>query len=521
MQKLHLSKLVLLALGLSYLPGNAQDVSFAATDNPAIPVDEFNRGTPHRSVQGFLAAATKGDNETAAEYLDLRNLRGEASALTGAELARRFNVIVQRAAWAHVDQLSDNPAGASNDSLPDDQDSIGVILDNGREIRLFMQMVPRGDGVSIWKVSRSTASLIPDLYKIYGYPEKVEKLRESLPDVNVLGYELFKWVIVLSVGILAYGVVFLIAISIRRVFADSTSPLRQRIFRFLVIPFGIWVVVLSIHAVAAALGRSVTAEMWERLSPVPILATVWILYASMNLARDLYAAHLEDSGRPGALVLLHPAANAVKMLIAVIAIVIYLDKLGVNIATLLAGLGIGGIAVALALQKPMEDMLGALTLYTQQPVRVGDLCRIGESKGTIEEIGLRTTRLRTLAQTVIAVPNHRLVNQPIDNISARGSIWYRQVLSLRYETTPEQLRQVLDGVRNLLSSHERVVQDNHRVRFIEFDEHSLSVEIYAYLTTTDWPEYLELAEQLNIRILEIVSEAGTSLFMPAKALYVE
>jgi MscS family membrane protein len=521
MQKRHLSKLVLLALGLVCLTSNAQNVGSSATDNPAIPVDEFDRGTPHRSVTGFLTAAGMSDYETAAQYLDLRHLRGEARKLPGAELARRFNVVVQRGNWVGIDELIDDPAGKSNDNLPGHRDSIGVVLDDGEESRLYIQKVPRGDGVYIWKISNATVSLVPKLYSSYGYPEAVENLRRTVPDVSVLGYELFKWVVVLAIGILAYAVVFLIAISVRRVFGDRDSLSRRRVYRFLVIPFGIWVVVMSIHTTTAALGRSVMAETWERLSPVAILVTVWFFYASMNLARDLYATHLEKNGRPGALVLLHPAANAVKILIAVLATVIYLEKLGVNITTLLAGLGVGGIAVALALQKPMEDMLGAVTLYTQQPVRVGDLCRIGDSKGTIEEIGLRTTRLRTLAQTVIAVPNHRLVNQPIDNFSARGSIWYRQVLSLRYETTPEQLRQVLDGVRDLLGSHERVVQDNHRVRFIDFAEHSLTVEVYAYLTTTDWPEFLELAEQLNIRVLEIVAEAGTSLFMPAKALYVD
>ena len=132
--------------------------------------------------------------------------------------------------------------------------------------------------------------------------------------------------------------------------------------------------------------------------------------------------YLHNRGRPGVLVLLHPAANAIKVFIAVGASLIYLDKFGINITTVLAGLGIGGIAVALALQKPMEDMLGAISLYTQQPIRVGDFCRIGGRTGTVEEIGLRTTRLRTLAHTLIAVPNHRLVNEPIDNISARGNI---------------------------------------------------------------------------------------------------
>ncbi len=126
MQKPHFSRFVLLALGLACLPVYAQDANSPVADNPAIPADEFNRGTPYRSAEGFLATAGTGDYETAAEYLDLRNLRGEASELTGAQLARRFNVIVQRGDWGHIDELIDDPAGRSNDNLPDYRDSIGM-----------------------------------------------------------------------------------------------------------------------------------------------------------------------------------------------------------------------------------------------------------------------------------------------------------------------------------------------------------------------------------------------------------
>ena len=169
----------------------------------------------------------------------------------------------------------------------------------------------------------------------------------------------------------------------------------------------------------------------------------------------------------------------------------------------------------------MEDVFGAITLYTQQPVRVGDFCRIGTVTGTIEEIGLRTTRIRTLADTLIAIPNAKVATEPIDNISAREKILYRPTLRLRYDTSPEQLTHILDGIREFLSSHDRVLQDNHRVRFNKIDDDALLVEVYAYLNTNVWTEYLELAEKLNIRILEIVAQAGTTLSLPARTLHIE
>ena len=248
---------------------------------------------------------------------------------------------------------------------------------------------------------------------------------------------------------------------------------------------------------------------------------MWVFFAATNLTRDILTDRMRSQGRAGAAVVLSPLSNAAKLLIAISATLIYMDKIGINITTVLAGLGVGGVAVALALQKPMEDVFGAITLYAQQPVRVGDFCRVGKVTGTIEEIGLRTTRIRTLANTVIAVPNSRLANEPIDNISARQKSRFLANLRLRYDTSPDQLQQLLAGIRDLLTSYERVLSEGHRVRFTEIADDGLLIEVIAHLDTTDWAEYLELAEYLNIHILDIVSKAGTALSLPARAIHIE
>ncbi len=168
----------------------------------------------------------------------------------------------------------------------------------------------------------------------------------------------------------------------------------------------------------------------------------------------------------------------------------------------------------------MEDIFGAITLYSQQPVRVGDFCRVEAETGTIEEIGLRTTFIRTLANTRIGVPNAKLAAGAIDNYSARNKILYRPTLRLRYDTKPAQVREVLSGVRDALEENDRVLFD-HRVRFKEIGDDALKVEVFAYFDTTDWAEYLELAEDMNLQILEVVTNAGTALALPASTLKIE
>ncbi len=298
MKKIQFYRLVFLALLLAGVQVSAQDNNAAPADSLEIPADEFNRGTPLRSVEGFLVAVDTADYETAAEYLDTRNLRGEARKLTGAQLTRRLFVIINRATWADVNELIDDPAGRSNDNLPDYRDSIGVVLDGDKDVRLLMQKVPRGDGVFIWKVSNATVSLIPRLYATYGYPEWVEFVRRSLPNVSFMGYELFKWVIVLGIGMLIYVVVFLIALTIRAVLGEPDKPSRRRIFKFLVLPFGIWLALIAMNTVATSLGRGVTADTVQQYSPVPILVTVWMMFAGMTLIRDIYSNRLERRDRP-------------------------------------------------------------------------------------------------------------------------------------------------------------------------------------------------------------------------------
>jgi MscS family membrane protein len=197
-----------------------------------------------------------------------------------------------------------------------------------------------------------------------------------------------------------------------------------------------------------------------------------------------------------------------------------LDSFGFDVTALLAGLGIGGLAVALALQKTLENLFGGATLIADRPVQVGDFCRFGDKVGTVEEIGLRSTRVRTLDRTVVTIPNADFSTMQLENFARRDRIWYHPTLGLRYETTPEQLRYVLVEIRKLFYSHPRVDPEPARVRFTGFGAYSLDLEVFAYVRVTDYGEYLEVAEDLNLRIMDVVTQAGTGFAFPSQTLYV-
>jgi len=194
--------------------------------------------------------------------------------------------------------------------------------------------------------------------------------------------------------------------------------------------------------------------------------------------------------------------------------------MGLNVTGLIAGLGVGGLAVALASQKSLANLFGGVSIIVDQPIRVGDFCRYGDGKvGTIEDIGIRSTRVRTLDRTLITVPNSEFSEFELENFAARDRMRLFTVLGLRYETTPDQMRHVLAGLRRLLLSHPRVTPDPARARFIGFGAHSLDVEIFAYVDTSDWNEFLQIREDILLRMMDVVAASGTGFAFPSQTLY--
>jgi len=193
--------------------------------------------------------------------------------------------------------------------------------------------------------------------------------------------------------------------------------------------------------------------------------------------------------------------------------------LGWAVAPVVAGLGVGGLAVALAARPTIENVIGGLTLFADKPFRVGDICKLGEDIGYVEEIGLRSTRIRTLERSVVSIPNADLATMKIDNLGQRDMRLLRTTLGLRYETTPDQLRWVLAKFREMLLAHPMTAPDNMRTRFIGYGAYSLDIEVYVYLRCETQDSYLAISEDLLLRIMDIVKESGTSFAFPSQVNY--
>jgi MscS family membrane protein len=193
---------------------------------------------------------------------------------------------------------------------------------------------------------------------------------------------------------------------------------------------------------------------------------------------------------------------------------------GINIAAVLTGLGIGGIAIAFAAQKTLENLFGGIMIISDHPIRVGDFCRAGDYLGIIENIGLRSTRIRTLKRTVVSVPNGQLAVMSLENFTMRDKIWFHHTLHLRYETTADQLRYVLAEIRKMLYEHSKVESPSARIRLTGFGSSSLDLEVFAYVLETQYEPFLHIQEDLLLRIMDIIEASGSGFAFPSQTTYV-
>jgi MscS family membrane protein len=186
----------------------------------------------------------------------------------------------------------------------------------------------------------------------------------------------------------------------------------------------------------------------------------------------------------------------------------------------MAGFGLGGIILALAVRPIVENFVGGLVLFSDKPVRIGDYCRFGDEYGTVEDIGMRSTRIRKLDDAVVTIPNSAFSQLQLTNFDRRRRRLYETVLGLRYETTPEQLRYVIAQLRGMLIGHPRVASDQLHVRFAGFGAYSLDIKVFAYIRTRNWLNYQAVVEDINLRTMDIVADAGTGFAFPSQTTYV-
>ena len=257
------------------------------------------------------------------------------------------------------------------------------------------------------------------------------------------------------------------------------------------------------------------------LSSMLILDLYWVLYAFtpalQTFLYDYSRTNEHLSYELGKFIL-----RLIRLLIVALAFISVLNNFGVNVTALVASLGLGGLAFALAAKDTAANLFGSIALMLDQSIRIGEWIRVNGVEGIVEDIGMRTTKIRTFEKSFVVVPNSIVANSNIENFSRRGIRRIKMVIGVTYDTGVEQMKKIVRELREMLRSHPGIAHDQTLlVRFDRFDDSSLGIFIYTFTNTSDWEKYLEIREDINLKIMQIVQANGSDFAFPSQSIYVE
>jgi MscS family membrane protein len=485
---------------------------------------EAKRGTPRATLGGFLDAARDGRFGLAAHYLDLDAFPPAQQGSEGQRLARRLMLVLLRSPWINPHKVSNDPAGAPQEGVPSDEQRLAAVKVGGAEVDITLSRHVGPDGAFIWTFSADTVAQIDRLYQAHGYGWVGDHLPSVFFSVSFVGLQLWQWAALLLVVFLGWGVARLVG---HAVVVGSSAAARRtavtwddEIVRALDGPLGVilWGLVLAICSPLIGLSpmaQEIARRIWKVLT---LTGCGWLLFRAL----DGVTSRLEKSAEERntlALSFIPILRKMGKILVFFLVVLAALDVIGVNVVAALAGLGLGGLAVAFAAQKTLENVFGAVAIAGDRPFRVGDFVTVGDVTGTVEDVGLRSTKIRTLQRTLVSMPNSAVVNGNVTNYAVRDRIFYNFTIGVVYGTTAAQLTYIIDEIRRLLLGDPRVYLDVQRTRFKAFGAFSLDIEVFAWINTTDYTRYTEIAEDLNFKIMEIVERSGSSFAFPSQTLY--
>lgn len=479
--------------------------------------------TPQGAARTFLEACRANRYDEAARLLDLSNVPEASRPEAGPRLAKKLKVVLDQTLWIDLDALSTDPAGELDDELAADLELVGGIEStrSGRnDVRL-----QRNPNDGVWRFSERTVSRVSGLYEEFGYGPLGDFLPNVLTETRFFDVQLWQWIglvaLALAAHLVAWLLVALAQLFLRPLTARSETEIDDELLQLGRQPVRLALAVLLFSTAAHHLHLSVPAKriLDGVVTGVAFAAVAWLMVRAVTVFARVLRARFARTGRTAALAVVPLVEKSAKFALLALTLIAVLQHLGVDATGLIAGLGVGGLALALAAQKTVENLFGGVSLVTDQPVRVGDFCRFGDKLGVVEDIGMRSTRVRTLDRTLLTIPNAEFSQMQLENFAVRDKIRFFTVLGLRYETTADQLRWVLAEIRRLLRTHPKVDPNPARIRFVGYGDYSLNLEIFSFVTTRDFDEFLAIQEDLLLRIMDIVGAAGTGFAFPSNTTY--
>ncbi len=496
----------------------------ATTPSVAAPADplELGRETPRGTVIGFIRAAQAENYDVAVQYFEARR----ASVEREQELAQQLLAILNARFVGSLDSITNDPTGRQDGEPPRDRVVVGGTRGLSESFPLYLVRVDVSRGAKVWLISRQTLDQVPEVYDSLRFPQLEKRLPKFLVKTRPLGMPLWQWIsIVLFAPVaLLFGwlTAFLLRLCSRRIRGalgmgvQSSKPLRR---------WGPGVVLGAViihYYFVYLIGASILYRQYYRYLLLILLAmafywattrfTYWISVRMWD--------QLTSRGRYAERSLVSLTRRVIDVAIFVVIGLFVLSKLDANVPAALAGLGIGGLAIGLGAQKTFENMMGGISILIDRALLVGDACKIGDQRGIVEDIGLRSTKLRTEERTLVSIPNGTVATAILENFRLRDKILFRQMLRLRYDLAADHVRYVLEQLRQVLLRHGKVEEVSARVRLLKLGENAIEVEIYAYILVREYREFLAVQEELILQAMDVLENSGAAVALPTQTTMV-
>jgi MscS family membrane protein len=526
--------LVLLLLGVAVQPpASAQESAAPATSGPATSAaepaearpEEVAPDSPRASLQAYLEASRAGQWSRAARYLSLPPGRnGDAEIL-----AERLKAVLDRHVWFDLEEISPESGGRRDDGLSPRLEELGGIPvgeDRMEPVRLIRASDDKG---RYWAFSEATVGRIDEWYGQLEDRWIRDRLRGAGLDALLRPgpYDIlwWQWIALPLLVFVAWVAGRFLGSVTRLVLGRLTSrtsatwdeELLRRIAAPLTFAWG-----LFIFSVALPLLQLVgPAELFfgSLARAGVVFVFFWTLWRSVDVFVDLLMLLPWAAVNPSARNLLTIGGNISKGVIAGTGIVAVLAAFNYPVTTLLAGLGIGGLAFAFGAQKTVENLFGSISLAVDQPFRVGDFVKVEDFVGNVEDIGLRSTRFRTLDRTLISIPNGKLADQRLESFTARDRMRLATTIGVEYGTTHAQMQQVLEGFERVLREHPKIWPNAMVVKFAGFGASSLDIEVMAWFDVPEWSHFQLCRQEVLLGFMRVVEEAGTAFAFPTRTVH--
>ena len=529
---LHHAMRLLLALALTALgatasaqpaPSASATAGEGAGGEAPAPV-EVATDSPRAALSQYLDLCRAGEFAKAAAYLDLP----AGAEQRGAVLARRLKAVLDRHVWFDLDAVSPKSTGNPDDGLPAGSDQLGEIpgSSGAKEPVRFVRRPQAAEGEPAWVFSAATVARVDTWFAALDNTWMLEHLPDFLLRPGPLDLLLWQWIALPLMLLVCWPLAFVL----RRVTQAILGRLARRtktewddqVLSRLGGPLTLGWLLALLYLGVPRLGLYQPADdfIHRTMRAGLFLVFFWTLARSVDVAAAILAGSRWAKERPASRSLIPLGTRLGKVAVYATGLVALLSELGYPVASLLAGLGLGGLALALAAQKTVENLFGAVSLGTDQPFRQGDFVRVDDTVGTVEALGLRSTRIRTLDRTLVSIPNGKLAEMRLETFAARDRIRLACTVGLVYDTSAAAMRKVLAGLERVLREQPKIWKDTVVVRFKELAASSLDIEVMAWFETSDWGEFQLIRQEVLLAFMEVVESAGSSFAFPTRTVHV-